>query len=90
MLGCLFVCLYVRLNLTNTLTDLPQILIGEHGKSTKVFLAWFSLSLVVWVFKGKTPAKAGLLSLFVNIQEKVEVLNTKRDQIWYKFNLDKK
>ena len=65
----MYVCLYVRLKLTNTLTDLPQILIGELVKSTEVFLAWFSMSLVVSALKEKTPAKAGLLSLFINIQE---------------------
>ena len=34
-----------------------------------MFLAWFSMSLVVSALKEKTPAKAGLLSLFINIQE---------------------
>ena len=63
MLGCLFVCLYVRLNLTNTLTDLPQILIGEHGKSTKVFLAWFSLSLVVLSFKRENSSQSWVIKL---------------------------
>ena len=41
----LFVCLYVGSYFMNPITDLPQISIGELGRTTQMFLAWFRSSI---------------------------------------------
>ena len=56
------VCLYVRSLLMNPLTDLPQILIRELGRTTGVFLVWFKnsdMSKLTFLDKVKFPGKVG-------------------------------
>jgi len=64
MFVCLFVLMSEHMNLR---TELPQILIGDHDRTTEMFLAWFKnykMGSLTCTGKTQFPEKPGLPILY--------------------------